>query len=385
MPAEIGNDAIRILMGPAEVGGPVHPPDDLAAEVVSFIRGARETLDVAVQELEDEEITLALCRASASGVRVRVILERLYLGLSGGERARPDPFADVGLHNSMNRRMLGALLASGIEVTVDLNPETFHQKYVVRDRYGDSSRAGVLTGSANFTPTGLHANLNHVVVLRGKRIAELYQEEFDEMWSGTFGALRTREDRSPAIRTIGGVPVKVLFAPDHAPEMEIMKQILKAQERVDFAIFTFADSSGVDDTLRAVAAGGVQVRGVLDRLQANQRWAATHGLVGRPNITLRQSTQDHGVRKLHHKLMVLDRQVVIAGSFNYTEPATRLNDENIIVIGDLEALAGVDPRDAAARRRAEECVARQRVLAAYALDEIDRIDAHNSEPLVAAG
>ncbi|MCK4826893.1 hypothetical protein KA005_64755, partial [bacterium] len=28
-----------------------------------------------------------------------------------------------------------------------------------------------------------------------------------------------------------------------------------------------------------------------------------------------------GVRKLHHKLMILDEEVVIAGSFNYTKPA----------------------------------------------------------------
>lgn len=42
------------------------------------------------------------------------------------------------------------------------------------------------------------------------------------------------------------------------------------------------------------------------------------------------------LRKLHHKLMVVDEQVVITGSFNYTGPATGLNDENIIILGELE-------------------------------------------------
>ena len=64
--------------------------------------------------------------------------------------------------------------------------------------------------------------------------------------------------------------------------------------------------------------------------------------------------------KLHHKPMVIDRQVVIGGSFNYTGPANRLNDENIFVIGDLEE---DDP----------ESRQRQAALATYAAGEIDRI------------
>ncbi len=42
------------------------------------------------------------------------------------------------------------------------------------------------------------------------------------------------------------------------------------------------------------------------------------------------------MRKIHHKLMVVDERLTIVGSFNYTAPATTLNDENIIVLGDLD-------------------------------------------------
>ena len=40
--------------------------------------------------------------------------------------------------------------------------------------------------------------------------------------------------------------------------------------------------------------------------------------------------------KPRHKLMVIDGQVVIAGSFNYTRNANKLNDENIMILGDLD-------------------------------------------------
>jgi len=64
--------------------------------------------------------------------------------------------------------------------------------------------------------------------------------------------------------------------------------------------------------------------------------------------------------KMHHKLMVIDDQVIITGSFNYTGPANRLNNENIMVLGDLGDTS-------------DDSVSRQRTLASYALGEIDRI------------
>ena len=50
----------------------------------------------------------------------------------------------------------------------------------------------------------------------------------------------------------------------------------------------------------------------------------------------------------------------LTGSFNFTGPANRLNDENVLVIGDKS-----DP-DITVREK-------QKQLGAYVLDEIDRI------------
>ena len=60
--------------------------------------------------------------------------------------------------------------------------------------------------------------------------------------------------------------------------------------------------------------------------------------------------------------MVIDRELVIAGCFKYTAPSATLNDENIVVLGDLEE---TDPQARAAQQR----------LAGFALAEIDRITA----------
>ena len=162
--------------------------------------------------------------------------------------------------------------------------------------------------------------------------------------------------------------VKPLFAPRHGPEMEIMKQMLKAKAAIDFAMFTFAQSSGIDDTM-------IRLRPLVQPHPRRARPRPGRRRSGRPRPTQGAATWScsrtsagTGVRKVHHKLMVIDERLLIVGSFNYTAPANTLNDENIIVIGDLEE------DDAAAE-------AAQRELAAYALAEIDRIINDLSEPV----
>ncbi len=256
-----------------------------------------------------------------------------------------------------NRQAHNAILRSAIDVKPDYNSNLFHQKFIIRDR------SSVLTGSTNFTPTGVHNNLNHIVVVHDQALAKIYYREFREIQQGHFGKLNEGHDPTPSDLVVSNVPIRVLFAPDHNPEMEIMKQMLKAKTRVDFAIFTFSKSSGIDDTMLRLLNEGLPVRGIFDARQGGQSWAAIPGLTN-AGAELHAVVGGNGVRKLHHKLMIIDEEVVIAGSFNYTGPANAVNDENIIILGDLETTS------AAAR-------AAQRRIGHYAMAEIDRIiDTH---------
>jgi phosphatidylserine/phosphatidylglycerophosphate/cardiolipin synthase-like enzyme len=356
---------VEFFAGPKVLGA----PDDLDEVIRTFIAEARTSLLVAVQELDSRAIAEVLLAAHARGVQVQVVLESSYLA----EPTPPaDPWTAAG-ENEVNRIIHAALLRAGVRVIADLNPAIFHQKFVVRDTGTD--HAAVLTGSANFTltdtgtnPPGTNPsgnNLNHVVVLRGKSAATQYAGEFARLMSGTFGDLHERVEPRPREFRLGGMRIKPLFAPRHAPEMEIMKQMLKARTSIDFAMFTFAQSSGIDDTMTRLAAG-VPIRGVLDRAQGAQAWASTRPLQA-AGVRLFQNTPGTGVRKIHHKLMVIDQRLTIIGSFNYTGPANTLNDENVIVIGDLEE----------ARPDAQTA---QQQIAQYALGEINRIITDLSEP-----
>jgi phosphatidylserine/phosphatidylglycerophosphate/cardiolipin synthase-like enzyme len=362
--------SIEFYAGPAELGG----PDDLDQVIRDFIAGAKKTLLIAVQELDSRAIAEAILSAKAAipKFHVQLILEGDYLL---EEPPIADPWSLTG-DNEGNRVIHAALLRAGVDVITDLNPEIFHQKFMVRDPGLPS--AAVLTGSTNFTltDTGKNApgnplqsgnNLNHAVVLHGQQVTDQYLGEFERLRSGTFGELHERHESRPVEFQLAKIRVKPLFAPFHGPEMEIMKQMLKAKQSIDFAMFTFAQSSGIDDTMFRLVGQVGRLRGVLDRGQGAQKWAATQPLKA-AGVQLFKNKLGTGVRKVHHKLMVIDGRLVIAGSFNYTAPATTLNDENILVLGDLEET------DASAETA-------QQQLAGYALTEIERIITDLAEPV----
>ena len=97
--------------------------------ILAFIGGARETLDVAVQELESLPIAQGLVVAKERGVRVRVVLEYDYLTV---DQAVADPWIPGG-ENQANRDIYQALLLAWDRGTGGVGPGT--------GRYGGDGRS----------------------------------------------------------------------------------------------------------------------------------------------------------------------------------------------------------------------------------------------------
>ena len=342
--ASFAQGQIECFCGPDELGA----PDDLEAMIVGFIAGTTKTLDIAVQELDSPAIAEAVIAKKREGTSVRLLLNRSYLQDKTDARHRPPPplttvaeLAGDDSERKINRDVFAALCRCGVEVRIDLNPDNkiFHHKFAVRDlrltgggRVLRGDRPGLLTGSANFTDTDCHKNLNHLFVFRDPGLLADFGEEFREAWSGEFG--RGRLGKPPKTHDLSDVPVKVLFAPDHGPESEVIKQMLKCPRggTIDFAMFTFMGSSAIDDAMIVLAGAQRTVRGVLDRRSAAMTTAAA-GWLQDGGVEVLVPRTDSGVAKLHHKLAVVADATVIGGSFNYSEPATLYNDEALLVIG----------------------------------------------------
>ena len=114
----------------------------------------------------------------------------------------------------------------------------------------------------------------------------------------------------------------MLFAPDHAPELEIVKQMLKAK----LSAWTSRSSPGlelvgIDDAMSDARPPEAHVSGVLD-----PRQGASHGrprlAASTRGVKVFRRGRENGFRKLHHKLMVIKDATVVAGSFNYAPTPT---------------------------------------------------------------
>ena len=198
--ASFADGKIEAFVGPAELGA----ADNLEQVIVDFIAGAKKTLDIAIQEIDSRTIAQAILDARWRGVRVQMFIEQDYIrtDLVGTPPKPPTPLPgetpaqalervqwlkdDTDL--AINRQILAALLRSDIEIKGDYNPKIFHQKFILRDYDGSAMpTSALLTGSANFTMTDTHRNLNNVVIFRNAYVCRQYLTEVEQLKRGSFG------------------------------------------------------------------------------------------------------------------------------------------------------------------------------------------------------
>ncbi len=146
---------IEAFCGPAELGA----PDDLESAIVTFIKGAKKSLDIAVQELDNEVIAQAILDAIYRGISVRMLMEQDYLKSKKsprqkqkGDQSEQEALLDAQWNerrrpkdSKTNRDILAALLRCSVDVKANLNPNIFHQKFIVRDYRNGKSQGNQAT------------------------------------------------------------------------------------------------------------------------------------------------------------------------------------------------------------------------------------------------
>ncbi len=310
----------------------------LETEIDRFISGARHTLDIAVQELRwghiadgENPIKVAILERADAGVIVRMVVEKSYLK-AGSDNIQT--FNEFLVHDNIN-------------ILSDNNPDIMHNKFVVRD-YGESTQA-LLTGSTNFTDTGVRANYNHIVILhfKGTRrkyfdILDGYKDEFAELWSGVFGNIEPTTEYK--YYRVGSSTVRYLFSPDNDPDDYLLKMLTSAVESIDIMMFTFGSNSpllaGVINRFNAVkyVDGAptddkkLAIRVGMESQQARY-WSAYPVF---KKLGIPSKLEVNGSAKLHHKVAIVDNETVVLGSYNWTLAANIDNDENIITIKNKE-------------------------------------------------
>ena len=181
----------------------------------------------------------------------------------------------------------------------------------------------VWTGSMNPTERGAYYNDNHIVIFYSKEIAEVFNDEFNELYyDKTFGW--GRSVNVPSFN-LSGTKVQIHFCPEDFCE-ETVLDLIENNKEIRFFTFSFtADKIGDALLLKE------DVKGVFEKSQGSQEWSEYHKLKDKFDVRL-----DKNGYNMHHKVFVFDQEIVVFGSYNPTKNGNLYNDETMIVVYDEE-------------------------------------------------
>lgn len=277
-------------------------PSNIAMQCAQAIDSARLSLDVCVEEIDDPVIIDAIVRASRRGVRVRVVTEGDFLDALGPRSLR----------------------AEGIEVVGDNRQSRMHNKFLVIDRQT------VWTGSGNFTVRCAYRNNNNAVLINSLELGENYSEKFRAFWElRKFGGRPSNQASPPrsTVKLSDGTVVETYFAPRDRIDRRLVDLVRKTQRSIRFLAFRFTN----DELAQAMldrAEEGVRVQGVLDTRQ-NSSLSEFDRLKFHRNVEVLLDGNKH---EMHHKVLILDDEIVITGSMDFETGAGEANDENVVIL-----------------------------------------------------
>ena len=129
--------------------------------------------------------------------------------------------------------------------------------------------------------------------------------------------------------TLKDTPVSLYFSPRGGGQKAIVDAIGLAKESVYVQAFSFT-SAPIAKALVDAAKRGVKVEAILDK---SQRKATYTGATFLRNEGIPVYIDvAHAIA--HNKVMVVDGQTVVTGSFNFTKAAEERNAENLLIIKD---------------------------------------------------
>lgn len=140
-------------------------------------------------------------------------------------------------------------------------------------------------------------------------------------------------DAQAASKTIPA-EISVCFTPEEECEDLIVGHIERANREILVMAYTFTAKPIMDALLRAQARG-VTIEVIMDAKAAEQRYSMALPLqMARIPLWL-----DSSVAIMHNKILILDRQTVITGSYNLSKAAASKNAENVVTMNGGAAIA----------------------------------------------
>ncbi len=279
----------------------------LDERLAAAIDKAQKSVEVAAYDFDLTRVADALIAAKKRGVRVRVVTDT----------------------DNVDERAVRDIKKAGIFVVDDGRSAIMHNKFVVIDG------STVWTGSWNLTENGTYRNNNNAIALQSVRLAENYATEFEEMFEEeSFGPTSPADTPHPSLK-IGDVAVENYFAPEDKVADKLVSLLDSAQSSIRFMAYSFTHD-GIGKAMRDRAKAGVRVQGIFEDRGTGSQYSEYGKLKKVKGAEVRL---DGNPYIMHHKVIIIDDETVVLGSFNFSASADEKNDENVLVVHSAEFAA----------------------------------------------
>lgn len=266
-----------------------------------LIQNANVTLDIAVYSITLPEVFEDLNSACARGVAVRIVTE---------------PDSD-----------LAQLLAPCVKTRYAKNDRLMHDKFMIVDHQK------VWTGSANWTEGSFYYDDNDGLLMTNQAVAHAYLAEFEQMFSEQrFG--KKKRDNSREQFEVAGHPIEVYFSPSDQPRRRLLELINGAKTTIELAIYSLTDNE-IAEALNNALKRGVKLDALWDFQSDEGCQFSEADDFSKQGIGIVEA----GPGLLHHKFAIIDGEIVISGSTNWSVSGFDYNDENLVVVHSEEIAA----------------------------------------------
>lgn len=316
--------------------------------LIQEINASHTSIKAAVYGFSDKEITEALINAVYRGVKISLI-------------------SDYDSENHWAFQRLLELKYRGdfsnlIHIKFGNNAGIMHNKYWIFDKHT------IITGSTNLTD-GLDSHFNNMIGIKSPSLAHLFLSDFTCMQEeGLFASAKNSctqpYDWIYQENSIQNLQIQALFTPYKAhyppvyfddPETpivdplelnysnalgaKIIPLLENAQKSIWVLAFSLTDKIFVHYLEKAFLRG-VKVRVWMDRGQFNSSYSHSGARIEQLAKTisfLKITAKSGGL--LHHKVIIIDDNIVVLGSLNFSVAAVTSNDENFLIIKNAHGLA----------------------------------------------
>jgi phosphatidylserine/phosphatidylglycerophosphate/cardiolipin synthase-like enzyme len=125
--------------------------------------------------------------------------------------------------------------------------------------------------------------------------------------------------------------IEVFFSPNNGSTDAIVREIERARSEILVQAYSFT-SEPIAKALLKAHKRGINVAVILDKSQKTQKYSSVTFFANAGIPTYIDAR--HAIA--HNKIIIIDRAVVITGSFNFTKAAEEKNAENLLIIRSKE-------------------------------------------------